>query len=1652
MKRLSIVLLCLALICMTVNTTFSQVHELIYGTSEPDYANKIIQTFDGNFIIAGAVNGDYWENTTNACLIKVTPQGQVLWVNTYDANSDLDWFSDLIQAEDSALVVTGHCKNCGANREKLYLVKTNKEGNLIWSITNGGTDLTQSHGICLSSDSNYVVTGSSTDTDAWLDVILVKFDTNGTQIWKKYYARSFDDTGHDVKLTSDGGFIIAGRTGLWSASPVAWIIKTDSLGTMQWNKVFGDTTGGNGYCSNCNWEWANAIEVLPSGDFIITGRNYDTSSDFNLWLFKISATGQLLWERFYGGNGYDEGMDVKLLPSGGFLVSGQTTLPDGNNQAWVLFTDAMGLLDTSYVFGGALSDKSNSIVDLGNETFAFAGWTNSCGSGDKDIWYVHYIESGSVTLTPSDDSVCQGDTVCITASVSNGGTDPTLRWFVNGNLQNGLVGYYPFNGNVQDQSGNGLHGIVNGATLTTDRFGNPESAYYFNGTSDNIEVADNPLLRFSSSFTISLWVMLDNPYIMNTNVTPLAKPWGSEWKDSYVIYSGVWGGGDTMTNAGYWNSVTGEDILSIFPLQMNTWHNISWVMDRTIDTGYLYIDGTLMANKLNSVGTPFYDSHPLLFGSDLSAGIPAEFFPGKIDDIRLYSRSLSSQEVQAIYFEGDSTFCFVPVAGDTVYSVLSYIDSCGTILSDTSNYITIAVQPIQPVSILIAASENPVNAGTSVTFTAYPTNQGTNPVYQWKVNGNNAGTDSVQFTYVPANGDTITCVMTSNVSCPINNPASSNQITMVVITPCPGIPTVNYNGKTYNTVQIGNQCWLRENLNVGIMINNSQDQTDNGIIEKYCYENNNGNCDTYGGLYQWGEIMEYISVPGTNGICPDEWHIPTDEEFKILEGNVDSQYGVGDPEWDKVGYRGFDAGKNLKSTFDWSSNGNGLNSFGFTCLPGGMWYEVGIQFRYLHENGIIWSSSEDVNNMAWRRLFNYESDSSDRARGPFLDAFSVRCIRDTCTSFTSASILISVSNDTVCQGDTVCFTAISTNTGPTPTYQWYINGTIQDGLMAWYPFNGNANDESGNGNNGVVNGATLTTNRFGYENSAYIFDGIDDYIVVPNSSSLNFTEQITVSYWIKLETSAPYNWPYYIIEKYGSWGGGQREWDINFVIEPAGDSAVWCTNLVPNIYYYFTMTFNGTVLNLYRDGVLIASESYIGTIQQTTSDIMIGQYLLGGNYFLDGTVDDIRIYNRALNPYEILELYHEGDTSLCYVPSNNDTVYCILTSSDNCAVNNPDTSNLIVMTVHPVLPVSITISAADTTTCENHPVDLTASPVNGGTSPVYQWLVNGLDSGSNATSFSYFPAASDTIVCKLVSSEYCPDPDTALSNTITIDLFPNPGVSYTPCIPITSRDAKPYPLRGGIPLGGTYSGTGVHAGIFYPYQVPVGQTSVSINYFYNNTFNCFDSITQLLTVFPTSNNTCGNLFTDVRDNRTYATILFGGTCWMAQNLNYGTHISAIQYQQDNCQPEKYCYMEATANCTNFGGLYQWDELMQYSDTDTVQGLCPPGWYIPTETDWQALITLFQDPAHAGTPLKSTGLSGFNGLLKGFLVNPLVYKYGANDTVLNSTLYWTSTISSPRKVWAHGLNTVLAEPTYTTSVSSYPSNPANAFSVRCVRDW
>ncbi|MCF6171431.1 MAG: fibrobacter succinogenes major paralogous domain-containing protein [Bacteroidales bacterium] len=201
-------------------------------------------------------------------------------------------------------------------------------------------------------------------------------------------------------------------------------------------------------------------------------------------------------------------------------------------------------------------------------------------------------------------------------------------------------------------------------------------------------------------------------------------------------------------------------------------------------------------------------------------------------------------------------------------------------------------------------------------------------------------------------------------------------------------------GYTFETVKIGNQCWMAENLNTGTRISTGNNQKDNGIVEKYCYNNEEDSCTIYGGLYQWDEMMQYVTTESTRGICPGGWHIPSDAEWKTLEMNL----GMTQQQADTTGWRGTDEGGKLKETGTdhWlSPNTGATNLSGFTALPAGNRYVAG-NCEDIGKYNYLRSSTLDTE---WPYLpiirdFAYNAEKIARYSPSGFLGYSVRCVKD----------------------------------------------------------------------------------------------------------------------------------------------------------------------------------------------------------------------------------------------------------------------------------------------------------------------------------------------------------------------------------------------------------------------------------------------------------------------------------------------------------------------------------------------------------------------------------------------------------------------------------------------------------------------------------
>jgi len=341
---------------------------------------------------------------------------------------------------------------------------------------------------------------------------------------------------------------------------------------------------------------------------------------------------------------------------------------------------------------------------------------------------------------------------------------------------------------------------------------------------------------------------------------------------------------------------------------------------------------------------------------------------GLSNNTKYYWRVNATNSVgTSAWSNASSPWNFTTIAGGTA-------PPAPTLSSPANNATSVAIPPTLTWNASTGAATYTLQVSTSSSFGSFVYNQsgltGTsqqvsglsnNTKYYWRLNATNSiGTSAW-----------------SNASSPWNFTTAGGGGG----SSCAGIPTVPYGGKTYNTVQIGNQCWLKENLDVGVYVastntgSSHSDVSNNGIIEKYCYDNDESKCATYGGLYDWNEAMGYVTTPGTQGICPPGWHIPTRAEFEALMAAVNND------------------GNTLKAIGQGTGGGAGTNTSGFSALLAGFRYGYGF-FLDLGYVTSFWSSTEYGSGYAFNLgLGSYDSNIYVLNNGKEY-GFSVRCVKD----------------------------------------------------------------------------------------------------------------------------------------------------------------------------------------------------------------------------------------------------------------------------------------------------------------------------------------------------------------------------------------------------------------------------------------------------------------------------------------------------------------------------------------------------------------------------------------------------------------------------------------------------------------------------------
>jgi len=348
-----------------------------YGTGY-----SVQQTIDGGYIVigTGAIT------TSSIYMIKTDNHGDTLWTKHYNLNSR-ELFCSGIQTSDGGYIITGLTTKPAPDLDNVFLLKTDSNGDSLWSNDYGGNKDDAGFSVQQTTDGGYVVTGRTKSFGDTHDVYLIKTDSLGVEIWSKTFGDDYENSGRSVIQTSDNGFFLTTNTEIFG-SGFSWIdlIKTDSVGNIEWTSTFDNNDDDAGFSAqatndggfiitgmseadnnisdvllfktsnNGDIEWSrtygdrerlergNCVIQTAEGGYLVAGTKKTDNTDFDIFLVKTDNFGDTLWTRTFGHDNWDEGRWVEQTTDGGYIITGEYQNDNDVRHVCLIKTDANGLI------------------------------------------------------------------------------------------------------------------------------------------------------------------------------------------------------------------------------------------------------------------------------------------------------------------------------------------------------------------------------------------------------------------------------------------------------------------------------------------------------------------------------------------------------------------------------------------------------------------------------------------------------------------------------------------------------------------------------------------------------------------------------------------------------------------------------------------------------------------------------------------------------------------------------------------------------------------------------------------------------------------------------------------------------------------------------------------------------------------------------------------------------------------------------------------------------------------------------------------------------------------------------------------------------------------------------------------------------------
>lgn len=354
-----------------------------YGGAEGDNGYSVQQTSDGGYIIVGETSS-FGGGAIDVYLVKTDGNGDTLWTRAIgDTGYDMGYSVE--QTSDGGYIVAGVTTSFGAGRRDIYLVKTGANGDTSWTKTCGDRNDDSGSLVRQTMNGEYLLVGTTYSFgNGAADVYFLRIDVNGDTVWTKTYGGTDSEAGWWFQKTSDGGYVIVGQTmSFGSGDKDVYLVKTDENGEALWTRAYGGPGDDRGY-------W---VGQTPDEGYLVAG--WTTSfgaGGLDIYVIKTDANGDTLWTKTHGGSSDDVGKSLVLTPDGGYLIAGYTSsFGQGGFDVYLFRADANGDSLWATTYGGVEDDGAHSVQATTDGGYIIAGYTASFGQGNNDFYLLKGI-------------------------------------------------------------------------------------------------------------------------------------------------------------------------------------------------------------------------------------------------------------------------------------------------------------------------------------------------------------------------------------------------------------------------------------------------------------------------------------------------------------------------------------------------------------------------------------------------------------------------------------------------------------------------------------------------------------------------------------------------------------------------------------------------------------------------------------------------------------------------------------------------------------------------------------------------------------------------------------------------------------------------------------------------------------------------------------------------------------------------------------------------------------------------------------------------------------------------------------------------------------------------------------------------------------